>query len=312
MASVKLSSFVAQSGILSVVFGISGKGKTSCIRNFPADKTAIITSEPGGLQSLVKFGWDNAKVWCPTCPADYLKAVEEILQDKTIDHIVLDTASQYYEQLIKNYIDNFDKDLSKLGMDLYRVSNLKFQEMFRTLFAATELGKDVVCLVHLTYREHEENEQKKVYKEPALPGQLPGWISRQAALVLRCENVKMGTDVKYFFTVDCGDGAYGKDLYSVVNGSRDNDLWALYQKIKKVNQPNVVAETPVTKERDAAQLVYKEMVGWGMDNGVNSKLINEFITQQGLSVKTSAYDSLIACFRKLKEKFELERSASNA
>ena len=49
-----------------------------------------------------------------------------------------------------------------------------------------------------------------------------------------------------------------------------------------------------------------------MDNGVNSKLINEFITQQGLSVKTSAYDSLISCFRKLKEKFELERSASNA
>lgn len=234
MPIIKLDSLMNETGILSVIFGLPGKGKTACIRNFPKKNTAIITSEPAGLITLQKFGWNEVNAWTPNTPSEYLSAVEEVLKNPDYKHIVIDTVSMYYEHLIKNYIDTSEKDVSKMGLDIYRVCNLRFQEALRNLIASNEYGKDVICLCHLSYREYEEGESKRMHTEPALPGQIPSWLCRQASLILRADNVRMGLNTKWMLFLDSGAGSYGKDIFGVVpTGSCDNDLWQLYTAMRQ-------------------------------------------------------------------------------
>lgn len=280
IGSVKLKTIQSDNGVFVLVFGGSGYGKTSSIRSFPKDKTIIICSEPQGLTSLIRFGWEEARVICPTTSDAFLQAVEDAIQDESARHIVVDTLSQYYELLIKEYVECSGKSPEKIGLDMYRVSGLKFQRVCRRLLDGLAMGKDIVGLVHMNYREDVSGEDKRNIREPALPGQLPQWIARQAALVVRAEKVRQGKDIRYLLLADGTEGDYGKDLFGVMGSLKDNDLWPIMQQIRE--QQPVAPVTPKTLEKVTG---YGALLQLAAKAKVAKPELDNMITQMRIDIK---------------------------
>lgn len=231
-----LTKIMEKTGVTVLILGLPGKGKTSSIRNFPADKTLILSSEPTGLAPLTQWGWEKAEVIVPKGVLEWQDAVKQTY-NTAADHVVVDTLSSCHDLFLEEYINNKaaqGKAVHQLGLDMYRVANLQFQDILRHLFKLPELGKNLVLMVHLKYRQIKEGQQSK---EPSLSENLSLWLARKCGLILRAEAVKQGPKVNYFLTASGNEGDYGSDKYGVTKEFEDNDLWAIISKISSKPGP---------------------------------------------------------------------------
>jgi energy-coupling factor transporter ATP-binding protein EcfA2 len=295
--AVSLRQIQHNNGVFVLIYGKSGSGKTSCIRNFPMTNTVIISSEPQGLTSLVNFGWKDAKVICPTTSDGFSLAVEEAIADSSIKHIVLDSLSQYSEQLTKEYIEKSGKSVQSIGIALYRVVNLQFQKMVRRLLDALPMGKDVIGLIHMNLREESVGEERRVSREIALSGQLPAWVCRLASLVARAEKVKAGKEFKYMLIADGADGNDGKDLFGVAPNPIENDLWAAMVKIR--------AKQPVeeAKAEEAGISSYADLLRLGIKHKVSKTDIDALISSLEVDARSTSPDKWAAVYAAFNSKY---------
>jgi hypothetical protein len=298
--SVSLRAIQFNNGVFVLIYGKSGSGKTSCIRNFPRDRTVIISSEPQGLTSLVNFGWIDAKVLCPTTSDGFSLAMEEAIADPSIKHIVLDSLSQYSEMLTKEYIEKSGKSVQSIGLDLYRVVNLQFQKMVRRLLDALPMGKDVIGLIHMNLREESVGEERRVSREIALSGQLPAWVCRLASLVARTEKVKAGKEYRYMMIADGSDGNDGKDLFGVAPAPIDNDLWAAMVKIR--------AKQPVeeAKAEEAGISSYADLLRLGIKHKVSKTDIDALLSSLEVDARSTSPDKWAVVVAAFKSKYVAE------
>ncbi len=233
---IALADVGAKNGIFVLIYGVAGAGKSASIRGFPQDRTAIVCSEPQGLATLARMGWKDAKVICPRTFDEFVAAGEECLADNSIDHIVIDSASMIYDLFWKSYTEG--KEIRAIGLDAYRFCGLQFQRIFRRLLDALPMGKNLIAMVHLKYREERDGENSRNIREPDLPGQLPQFVARTASLVLRADRIKVGKEIKYVLACDGTEGSYAKDVLGLMGDSiKENDLWAILQPVLAAKKP---------------------------------------------------------------------------
>jgi hypothetical protein len=301
LQTVSLKKMQENNGVFILLYGVPGSGKTASIRGFPKENTAIICSEAQGLVTLSKFGWEGAKVLCPRTFDEFSRGIEECLGDNSINHIVVDTLSQMYDLFMKAYVESSGKSVSSIGIDAYRVCGLQFQKMFRRILDALPMGKDVIGMVHLKYREEVDGDTKKNIREPDLPGALPQFVSRTASLVLRADKVKAGKDIKYVLCSDATEGSYAKDVWGVMTDSvKDNDLWSLLKTIR--------SQIPVCKQNGNTEGIssYADLLRLGIKHKVSKTDVDALLSSLEVDARSTSPDKWVAVYAAFKSKYVAE------
>lgn len=230
---MNLNELTKDVGVTVLIMGLPGAGKTASIRNMDKESTIILTSEPHGLQTLLQFDWGECRVMAPKTTSEWEEAIASVSVDGA-RNIVVDTLSSCHDLFMEAYIDEGKKRgkrVDELGLDLYRVTNLRFQALLRVLFQIPKQGKNLIMTCHMKYREDNGAQMK----EPALSDNLTNWICRQCTMVLRAERVELGNQTKYMLLSKGACGDYGSDKTGVVKDSEGNDIAAILSRLPSVD-----------------------------------------------------------------------------
>lgn len=244
-------------GTTALILGLPGAGKTSSIRNMSPESTIILTSEPHGLRTLLQYGWGECRVYDPSTPSEWEDAVLKAQQEDASD-VVIDTLSSCHDLFLQDYIDQAKKQgkrVDQLGLDMYRVANLRFQEILRKLFETPLQGKNLIMTCHLKYREDNGTQ----LKEPALSDNLTNWIARQCSMILRAEKVELGNKTKYKLLSKGACGDYGSDKTGVVKDIEENDIQAILSRLKPndINANNPLEEKPIPEKVEKKEKTFQ-------------------------------------------------------
>jgi len=236
---MKLKDLIKRRGLGILVYGRSGSGKTSSIRNLPADKLAIVTNEAHGLAALLRWGWGekDVEVYVPGRPSDWPSIIQMFeLEGQRKEFLVLDAITTYYDAVLQEELfGRWDGKsvLKQLPGATYNLAKHRFWRMLSQALALRDLGTTVIAIAHLGYRSDKRSGEEVLYHEPAFPGKLPEEVSRQFDLILRTEVLRSEAGPKYVLTARGYYGDYTKDLYGVVGEWEDNDLWAIIQRVRQ-------------------------------------------------------------------------------
>lgn len=220
-----------------MILGLPGAGKTASLRNLPPEHTAVISGEPQQLRTLMNFGWTRAKVLTPFTPAEWPPAIDKAAADPGIKHVVVDTITSCHDLFLEAYIADKRKEgteVDKLGLDMYRVANLKFQEVCRKLFKLPQKGINLILCCHLKYRTDQNNRQMQ---EPALSDNLTTWIARQCSIILRAERTTLGRETKYYLKKRGASGDFGSDKTGTVEDVEPNDIARILKRVEEATPP---------------------------------------------------------------------------
>jgi hypothetical protein len=227
---MNLTELTSNVGTNILIIGLPGAGKTASLRNLDPATTLIVTSEPLGLETLRKWGWDEARVLAPETRDDWQTVVPAIEAEEGVKTVVVDTLSSCHDMFMETFIDikrRAGTSVEQLGQDLYRVANLQFQEVLRGILKLHLAGVDLVMLCHMKYRVAGD----KQWKVPSLSENLTNWICRLCSIVLRCENYSQGTTELWRFHKGGSSGDFGTDKIGVCENSEPNDIAAILKRV---------------------------------------------------------------------------------
>lgn len=209
-------------GTAVLVYGASGTGKTSCIRNLNPEKGVVLTTEPEGLEALQRFGWDHGNFY----HLDEPKRLEDVLRklaQENYEWICLDTLSGYYDQLWDEFMRENQLSPDDISFRTFRYCLNTTQAVLMRFMACVDAGIHVILLCH----QKELTEQGPGYSSnatcPGLPGQLPEKFCKRMALVLRTNKVEREGKTSYVLSNPSG-AHVGKDLTGRLKGIADNDI----------------------------------------------------------------------------------------
>jgi hypothetical protein len=225
-------------GLMIMIYGRSGSGKTAACRSLKPEETYWISYELDQTAACLHgWGWDRWNCETPLGFQSTLHEISQIGKKKEIRHVVVDTLSGYVEQLMSEFISQNGGSLNqKEKFDMWNTVGDRVVETIEKLKGLCSRGKDVILLCHLRYRE-EKNElsadgKPQIHREPMLFGQLPEKICKRIPVVLIAKSFKLGPHTKFTLNTVGGEGDYGTDKFRILPNSQENDVLKILNQLR--------------------------------------------------------------------------------
>ena len=148
--------------------GSPGRGKTMSFRNMDPEVTGFINAENKPLPFINKFKHYSAPNNWQEC---YQKLIE-YAKDDTIDVVVLDSISAYFDSLLKTAHD------TKRGFDIWNYFN---EEVGKLMYIVKNYPKYLVVSAHYEWIETENGAEEKRIMVPG--GRWKGKIEKDFTVV---------------------------------------------------------------------------------------------------------------------------------
>jgi hypothetical protein len=299
----KITESIGSKGVIVLVHGRSGSGKTATCRNLPPAQTYFLSFELDQTAAcLFGWGWDE---WNCETPFGHMSMIHEIQKLKKrpdIKYVVVDTISGYVEQLLDEYRNEHEgKTKKQLGFAIWQAAEERLLDTLTKLQELAQYGKHVILLCHLKYREEGEKESKKIYREPMLFGSLPEKLCKRIPVILIAKSFKMGPKVVYTLSTTGNEGDYATDKFKILDQSQDNDIKAVIEKIEQgLGLPPIPTETgpyeethvsnanPSTASQDPTNTPKPKAPALLVTNGTKASLVKEIYRLGGELGRDSA------------------------
>jgi len=214
-------------GILSLVYGRSGSGKSYCWGNLNPDTGVAILSEKNSIRTLQRANpenWGEFEVAYPTTPGDFEAAVDAAVARKG-EWIVIDTVTSYYDLIWQAYLAKNELPSDFVEYAIYRHCLHVFEGMLLRVIRAADAGTNVFLISHQKWLKEGDDKKSISWSAPDLPGVLPERVSRRLDVVCRADYRLLGTTQQWRLSLPSGRAA-GKDLLGLFDqgASIENDF----------------------------------------------------------------------------------------
>lgn len=199
-------------GLLVLIYGRSGSGKTAAARNLEPTTGRIITSERNGLRTLKRLQprFNEYDVRYPRTVKEFHDEVAACVSEP-LEWLNLDTVSSYYDMLWQEYLDTKKKQPDEVQRRNYNYCKHWFENLMHLVVDVADSGTHVFMTCHLKWSREGDDKNPIVWSEPDLPGILPERVNRRLDIVARSEYRDMGGKAHYLLRLPVGRSA-GKDL----------------------------------------------------------------------------------------------------
>lgn len=244
-----------QLGLLALVYGRSGSGKTASWGHLPPDKGVVLLSEPNGVRTIKRMfpeSYQNFSIEVPERSADFVNHVKRLIHTE-VGWVVIDTVTAYYAKIWDEFLDEKGLAPSEVKYANYAHCLHWFNNFMIRLTDLANSGTAVFLTCHEKWHKEGDDDHAIRWVTPDLPGQLPELVSRRLDVLCRSELVKLGSDVRYRLSLPVGRNA-GKDLLGVFdNGPIANDLSSFFHLLgggvgkaisESATQSSIATKTP--------------------------------------------------------------------
>jgi len=206
-----------------IIYGESGVGKTSLVKQFPSENSLVLSAEDG-LLSIKDHSVDYVNVKS----LEDVKEVIKTIVTKEHKYIFIDSITElsqnHYSYLLKKYgkiaSDN-GKDVSSYGLKIWGDFGNDFSDVFKEL---RRLEKTVVALC---LEKEKENEVGKKVSMPDIYGKT---AERIIAWFDECFRMMVKGDKRIFLT-EKTEISWAKDRSSKLEKVVDANLLEIHKKI---------------------------------------------------------------------------------
>jgi phage nucleotide-binding protein len=205
----------------ALLYGLTGKGKTSTVKTLKPETTLVISAESG----LLPLAGMNYTVWEMETFADLLEAYKRLLAPEMqakYKCIFVDSLTEINE-LAKEQIVKFDRpnlkgsDIGKVYEDLMTMQDygLLSTRMTRMIRAFRDLPYHIIftCLESQTKDER----TGEVFITPSINGKLALNVGGYFDEVFRMVTKEDGDKLDYYFVTGAVENAIGKDRSGALN-----------------------------------------------------------------------------------------------
>jgi len=275
-----------QTGHFVIIYGPPGAGKTASLRSLVKAKPegVVVTTEPGGLAVLRKWGIEEVEVITAENPqelADALKALEGK------PWVALDSLTQAYDDLFDELVretaiveGRFDPSL--VNWNQYRLANRWLSLLVENLVRLTRNGTHVVVIAHEARELVDSGGANRHFTKPDLPGKSPELLLRKAACCVRCGQFVTADGPTWLFHAP--EHGLFKDWTGSLSLPCPNDALKLLEQLgvkwqEETVTKKAVASKPKPPARGGAKVSRrltpkerKELIAWAQKENLTEKL----------------------------------------
>ncbi len=213
----------------ALVFGLTGKGKTSTAKTLNAETTLILSAESG----LLPLAGMNYTVWEMETYDDLMDAYKRLLSpecQKKYKTVFIDSLTEINElakeKIVKVDRPGLGKDIGKVYDDLMTMQD--YQLLSTRMTRLIRAYRDLPYHVIFTCLETQTKDEKtgEVFITPSINGKLAFNIPGYFDFVFRMVTKQDGDKLDYFFVTGSTEKAIGKDRSGVL-GLYEPASWAV-------------------------------------------------------------------------------------
>ncbi len=226
MKSTDIAALIENHGLMVLLYGRSGSGKTRALLNLFNRPGILLCNEPRGLQTLVSGGLKEGAVKIVVTAQEMYDAALEAIATPHIQWIAVDSISRHYELVLQEYCERNGILPGRIKRNDWGAMSDAFLNLWEKLLVGTHAGLHVIVTCHEKEESDKDEGTSNVWFAPQLPGKLPERVLPQCAIILRNFKVEIGGQRKYKMSIPDGN-SYGKDWTGQVGGPVDNDVTLL-------------------------------------------------------------------------------------